>query len=99
LGAFHHPETRGAAIIQGAPAAFASRLPFRIPPAWLAEYLHELTGFPRGKHDVQVDSTAQMLDWFKQAGREPGGIYQCYKELARDPQAARPELGPPPLVT
>jgi predicted phage terminase large subunit-like protein len=24
--------------------------------AWLAEYLHELTAFPRGKHDDQVDS-------------------------------------------
>jgi predicted phage terminase large subunit-like protein len=30
--------------------------------AWLAEYLHELTVFPKGKHDDQVDSTAQMLD-------------------------------------
>jgi predicted phage terminase large subunit-like protein len=30
--------------------------------AWLAEYLHELTVFPKGKHDEQVDSTAQMLD-------------------------------------
>jgi predicted phage terminase large subunit-like protein len=30
--------------------------------AWLPEYLHELTAFPKGKHDDQVDSTAQMLD-------------------------------------
>src|SRR6266478_6803545 len=61
--------------------------------AWLAEYLHELTIFPNGKHDDQVDSTAQMLDWFKQAGREPGGFYHYYRMLAaelRDPQAARP---------
>jgi predicted phage terminase large subunit-like protein len=27
---------------------------------WLAEYLHEMTVFPRGKHDDQVDSTAQF---------------------------------------
>jgi phage terminase large subunit-like protein len=27
--------------------------------AWLAEYLHELTAFPKGKHDDQVGSTAQ----------------------------------------
>ena len=47
----------------------------------LAEYLHELTAFPKGKHDDQVDSTAQMLDWFKQPGPEPGGIYQYFKEL------------------
>ena len=38
-----------------------------IPEAapWLAEYLHELTVFPKGKHDDQVDSTTQFLDWFK----------------------------------
>jgi len=56
-----------------------------------AEYLHELTVFPGGKYDDQVDSTAQLLDWLNQAGREPGGIYQYYKELAREPQSARPE--------
>ena len=32
---------------------------------WLDEYLHELSVFPRGKHDDQADSTAQFLDWFK----------------------------------
>src|SRR5689334_1915566 len=26
--------------------------------AWLAEYLHEMTVFPKGRHDDQVDSTA-----------------------------------------
>ena len=29
---------------------------------WLAQYLHELTVFPHGKHDDQFDSTAQILD-------------------------------------
>ena len=58
---------------------------------WRAEYLHELTVFPGGKHDDQVDSTAQLLDWLKQAGREPRGIYQYYKELAQEPQTARSE--------
>jgi predicted phage terminase large subunit-like protein len=33
--------------------------------AWLAEYLHELTTFPKGKYDDQADSTSQALDWFK----------------------------------
>ena len=32
---------------------------------WLAEYLHEMTVFPKGKYDDQADSTAQFLDWFK----------------------------------
>jgi predicted phage terminase large subunit-like protein len=38
-----------------------------IPEAasWIAEYLHEMTVFPNGKHDDQVDSTAQFLDWLK----------------------------------
>ncbi len=74
---------------------------------WRAEYLHELAVFPGGKYDDQVDSTAQLLDWLKQAGREPGGIYQYYKELAQAPQTPRPEplsvmaklLGSPPVVT
>jgi len=33
--------------------------------AWLGEYLHELTSFPNGKYDDQVDSTSQALDWIK----------------------------------
>jgi predicted phage terminase large subunit-like protein len=66
-------------------------LPAEAP--WLAEYLHELTAFPRGKHDDQVDSTAQMLDWFKQGGGEPlHWLYDLYKEAqARGPGPARPE--------
>jgi predicted phage terminase large subunit-like protein len=55
-------------------------LPERAP--WLAPYLHELTAFPNGKHDDQVDSTAQMLDWFKGASREPG-ILGYYRMLAQ----------------
>jgi len=61
--------------------------------AWLAEYLHELTVFPKGKHDDQVDSTAQMLDWFKRGGQEPQDwMWQQYKQAqARGPEPARPE--------
>ena len=59
--------------------------------AWLPEYLHELTVFPKGKHDDQVDSTAQMLDWVK-AGSEPQGwMWQMYKDLAEEPRTSRPE--------
>ena len=63
--------------------------------AWLAEYLHELTVFPNGKHDDQVDSTAQMLDWFKQAGSGPRSnawIWHLYKEQYEAQQ--RGELRP-----
>ena len=57
---------------------------------WLAEYLHEMTVFPNGKHDDQVDSTAQMLDWFKQAGSGPtsdAGIWHLYKQRYEAQQA------------
>jgi predicted phage terminase large subunit-like protein len=30
---------------------------------WLADYMHEMRSFPNGKHDDQVDSTSQALDW------------------------------------
>ena len=39
--------------------------------AWLNEYLHELTSFPKGKYDDQADSTSQALDWFKQQCMSP----------------------------
>jgi len=32
---------------------------------WLAEYVHEMTSFPKGKFDDQCDSTSQALDWIK----------------------------------
>jgi len=43
---------------------------------WLAEYLHELTVFPKGRHDDQVDSTAQLLDWFKTPQMKAWGLYE-----------------------
>jgi hypothetical protein len=56
--------------------------------AWLAEYLHELTAFPRGRHDDQVDSTAHVLDWFKQAGQEPqDSMWQMYKKQKQAQEA------------
>jgi predicted phage terminase large subunit-like protein len=53
---------------------------------WLAPYLHEITTFPNGRHDDQVDSTAQMLDWFKQAGSgvptSNAGIFEYTRMMA-----------------
>ncbi|HVH89566.1 MAG TPA: phage terminase large subunit, partial [Terriglobales bacterium] len=48
---------------------------------WLAEYLHELSTFPKGRFDDQVDSTSQALDWIKDAGRLPG-IVEFWKREA-----------------
>src|SRR5690242_5665661 len=68
-----------------------------IPEAalWLAEYLHELTVFPNGKHDDQVDSTAQFLDWFKKPypGQE---IPEHYRMRAEELEQRRK---PPPVKT
>ena len=68
--------------------------------AWLAEYLHELTVFPKGKHDDQVDSTAQLLDWFKRAGGGPtsnAGIWHWYKQQYEAQQAGLQTARPEPL--
>jgi hypothetical protein len=35
-------------------------MPDKVCAPWLAEYLHEMSVFPNGKHDAQVDSTAQF---------------------------------------
>jgi len=52
---------------------------------WLAEYLHEITVFPKGKHDDQVDSTAQFLDWYKKPF--PGqGHYEYMRQRAQELQ-------------
>ena len=67
----------------------------RIPEdaSWLAEYLHEITGFPNGKHDDQVNSTAQFLDWFKRPF--PGQGYFEYARMQaeryRNPERLRDE--------
>jgi hypothetical protein len=64
---------------------------------WLPECLHELTVFPKGKHDGPVDSTAQMLDWFKQAGGGPSteaGIWRLYKQLAEQSRTQTPKRAP-----
>ena len=61
----------------------------------LAEYLHEMTVFPNGKHDDQVDSTAQFLDWFKKPFRGQN-IFEFYQREAeklkhqREPERRKP---------
>ncbi len=60
---------------------------------WLAEYLHELAVFPKGRHDDQVNSTAQFLDWCKMSGREDGifALYRMrYEEMMRKKEGLPP---------
>src|SRR6267378_1313338 len=56
---------------------------------WLAEYLHEMTVFPKGKHDDQVDSTAQFLDWFKKPFPS-WGIYEHTRRMAEKLKHSEP---------
>src|SRR5438876_5631320 len=60
---------------------------------WLAEYLHEMTVFPNGKHDDQVDSTAQFLDWFKKPFRGQG-IFEYYRRRAAEEAERRRQTQP-----
>jgi predicted phage terminase large subunit-like protein len=58
---------------------------------WLADYLHELTVFPNGRHDDQVDSTAQALAWSKQ--RPPGwGMIEFYRREAEKTKGLLPPV-------
>jgi predicted phage terminase large subunit-like protein len=57
---------------------------------WLAEYLHELSTFPNGKYDDQVDSTSQALDWIKK-GATGHGLLDYWRELYEQQQARKDE--------
>jgi predicted phage terminase large subunit-like protein len=56
---------------------------------WLAEYLHEMTVFPNGKHDDQVDSTAQFLDWLK-TPMPCWGIFEHTRRMAEKLKPPKP---------
>jgi predicted phage terminase large subunit-like protein len=57
--------------------------------SWLAEYLHEMTVFPNGKHDDQVDSTAQFLDWFK-TPMPSWGAFELARRMAEELKPREP---------
>ena len=56
---------------------------------WLAEYIHELTIFPKGKNDDQVDSTSQALDWFKNSTQGVYGLIEFWKQEQERIRAAQ----------
>lgn len=58
--------------------------------SWLADYLHEMITFPRGRYDDQCDSTSQALDWVKTASSYEG-FERLLKHMAQT--AASPKLG------
>jgi predicted phage terminase large subunit-like protein len=59
---------------------------------WLAIYLHEMVTFDHGKHDDQVDSTSQALNWFKTRA-SLSGVVEYYRKL--NEEANREESHPP----
>ena len=54
---------------------------------WLDDYVEELTLFPRGQHDDQVDSTAQALAYLTTL--EDGWLAYARSELERMKRRAR----------
>lgn len=50
---------------------------------WLPDYLHELAMFPKGRHDDQVDSTAQALAYISQSTGAEGIIEYMRRELLK----------------
>ncbi len=48
---------------------------------WLADYLSEFLAFPKGRHDDQVDSTAQALAWAKKGRTGAEGWLEYYRRL------------------
>ena len=68
--------------LHGQTAAFENGLVLLPSEAhWLVDYVHELTTFPGSKHDDQIDSTTQALDWMRKP--MPGWAWiEHYKMLA-----------------
>lgn len=52
---------------------------------WLDTFLHEVCGFPLGKHDDQVDALSQGITWFQIAGCL-GGLFE---HMRREDERAR----------
>ena len=42
----------------------AGQVHLPIKAAWLDEFRNEFQAFPNGRHDDQVDSLSQFLNWF-----------------------------------
>src|SRR6516164_6538914 len=68
--------------------------------SWLAEYLHEMTVFPNGKHDDQVDSTAQFLEWFQKPfpGQNVFEYYRGEAEKRKPPRPVNVRIKAPPGI-
>ena len=67
---------------------------------WLAEYIHELSVFPNGRHDDQVDSTSQALESIATWG-QGRGLLEFYRQENEARALEKSEiwiLQPPPAM-
>ena len=58
------PEMSVSHLIEGGAASIPRAAP------WLEDFRHELSLFPNGRHDDQVDSLSQFLVWFMKKSRK-----------------------------
>ena len=66
--------------------------------SWLAEYLHEMTVFPKGKHDDQVDFDRSVPRLVQEAFPGPRHI-RALPHAGRETRAAENLLDPPSRAT
>jgi phage terminase large subunit-like protein len=59
---------RTGAVVEGDPREQVCLVLLPKHAFWLPEYIAELTGFPGTRHDDQVDSTTQALDYLRNNG-------------------------------
>ena len=57
---------------------------------WLEDYKHELSVFPLGRYDDQVDSTSQALNWFRGRYKNCYGLIEYYKQMQEE-QSVNPQ--------
>ena len=50
---------------------------------WLDEYVSEITSFPGGKHDDQVDSTSQALAWIRSSACSDPWLRSAREEMGK----------------
>lgn len=61
---------------------------------WMQDYLHELTGFPNTRHDDQVDSTVQFLEWITSKRKSPMRLAMEHQQKVGVPAIVYPYQGP-----
>ena len=67
------------------PAFEAGRVRLPKSALWRLDYLQELAGFPGTRHDDQVDSTSQFVNWSEEKFKLPSFIPEIWSLEKEDP--------------